>query len=462
MLHGFVRMALLVAPLLLPLPAIGQDSAVVPKPRGLASQYPGDEGIEKDPRVLFADDFETGDVKDTVARWGNGRDERTELTDEITDGSPGKRSLRVRFGHLYTHFRPSDQVYVRYYMRFHPNFGYSHHLPFLLADRVPTPWPKGFAGKKPNGDEFFGTALDAWGDWGKNPPPGKWMLYTYWQEMKISGDGHYWGTNFTQPQEPPIERGRWYCLEMMIKANSAPDAADGEQAFWVDGRLVGQVKGMKWRSTDKLKINSFWLLHDGETGTSLNGDKEHAGRVYDVWFDDVVIATEYIGPVAGKPRSGKKVGQAGRNAHASGPASLGAPGKVVFSEKFENGAGGFAGGQPVDGALSLTAKGAEVWKSWSVTVQESTVLRMRLKPVGDVRSATILIWSDKLKDNCRYLVPTLKKGEWNDIEFRGIEARVGWDASGAGLEGSVFDNFKLFFEGGDGAALLLDDVEIRE
>jgi hypothetical protein len=29
---------------------------------GIASQYPGDEGIEKDPRVLFVEDFEP-------ARW---------------------------------------------------------------------------------------------------------------------------------------------------------------------------------------------------------------------------------------------------------------------------------------------------------------------------------------------------------------------------------------------------------
>jgi len=246
---------------------------------------------------------------------------------------------------------------------------------------------------------------------------------------------------------------------MMIKANSAPDVADGEQAFWVDGRKVGEVKGMKWRSTDRLKLNSFWLLHDGETGSSLNGDKDHAARTYDVWFDDVVIATEYIGPVRGTPKGGKKVGQAGRTSSWPGAAS---PGKVVFSEKFENGVGSFRGGQAVEGALSFPAKGAEVWKAWSITVQESTVLRFRLKPIGDVRSATILIWSDKLKDNCRFLLPPLKKGEWNDVEFRGIEARVGWDAAGAGLEGSLFDNFKLFFDGGESAALLLDDVEIRE
>jgi hypothetical protein len=347
-------------------------------------------------------------------------------------------------------------------MKFHPNCGYTHHLPFLLADRMPTPWPKGFAGKKPNGDEFFGTALDAWGNWGRRPPPGQWMLYSYWQDMKQSGDGKYWGNMFEVPEEPMIERGRWYCLEMMIKANSAPDAADGEQAFWVDGRQVGAFKGIRWRSTDRLKLNSFWLLHDGETGSSLNGDKEHASRVYDVWFDDVVVATEYIGPVRGTPAGGKKAGHPGRTAHSAAGASLVPAGKLVFSEKFENGVGGFRGGEVVEGALSVPAKGAEVWRAWSVTVQESTSVRFRMKPVGDLRNVTLLIWSDKLKDNCRVLVPPLRKGEWTEVAFRGIEARAGWDASGAGLEGSVFDNLKLLIEGDATAGVLLDDLEVRE
>ena len=30
---------------------------------GLGAKYPGDKGISKDPAVLFADDFESGDLK---------------------------------------------------------------------------------------------------------------------------------------------------------------------------------------------------------------------------------------------------------------------------------------------------------------------------------------------------------------------------------------------------------------
>lgn len=267
--------------------------------QGIAADHPGDKDIAKDARVLFAEDFETGTVKDLEKRWGNcGKPENLALTEEVPAGSPGRRSLRIRFGHLYTHFKGADQVYVRYYTRFDPKCGYTHHLPFLLADATPHPWPEGFAGKRPAGDDFFGSALDAWGEWGSLAPPGKWMLYSYWQEMKPDGRGDYWGNNFKAEQEP-IERGRWYCVEMMIKANSKPDLADGEQAFWVDGKKVGEFKGFRWRSSDALKLNSFWLLHDGQT-SDLNKDADHPNRVYNVWFDDLVVATGYIGPVKGR------------------------------------------------------------------------------------------------------------------------------------------------------------------
>lgn len=439
---------------------VGQEKPPAPPP-GLAAKYPGDEGIEKDPRVLFVDDFETGNMKETVARWGNGHEDgRVTITEDVPPDSPGRRSVRIRFGHLYTHFRPADRVHVRYYIKFHPECGYTHHLPFLLADRVPTPWPKGFAGKKPGGDEFFGSALDAWGDWGKLPPPGKWMLYSYWQEMKKSGDGMYWGNSFEATQEP-IERGRWYCMEMMIQANSTPEAADGEQAFWVDGILVGEFKGIHWRSTDKLKLNSFWLLHDGETGSTLHGDKDHAMRVYDLWFDDLVIATEYIGPVQGKPKYGKRTAAPGRSALLTGELSV-ATGKRIYSETFESGAGKFDQAKTRDGALAVEPRGSGIFHIYSTTVRDSTMIRFRVKPTAEVSDAQVLVWSYTLKENARYSLHGLKQGQWTTVEIRPIEMRTRLSQDGPSLDGCMMDNFKLIFTGGNDARLLLDDFEVFE
>lgn len=437
---------------------------------GIAAMYPGDEGIELDPRVLFADDFETGDVAEIIGRWGNGTEGgRVAVSDVVRPDAPGRRSLRIKFGHIYTHFKPSDQVFVRYYMRFDPEFGYPHHLPFLIADRVPTPWPKGFAGKKPPGDYFFGSALDTYSDWGKLPPPGKWMLYTYWQEMKPDGLGHYWGNNLVPPQKELIQRGRWYCLEMMIKANSRPEAADGEQAFWVDGKLVGEFKGFRWRSSDQLKLNSFWLLHDGETGSSISNDPDHAKRKYDIWFDDVVIANEYIGPVQGEPKGGKKAGVPGRSALLTPGLATAEPGKVIFQENFEGETPRFSGGKLTKGgvndsqAFEFPPSGASIWRAFSTPVKDSTTIRFQIKPLDDVTGGQVLVWSAKLKDNTRFHLFGLKKGQWTEFEIRALDLRTGWQhGEGAGLEGDVLNNFKVFLDGGPQARILIDEFEVRE
>ena len=66
---------------------------------GIAAQYPGDEGIEKDPRVLFVEDFETGGLKDIAERWGGHRVQRTwDLSEDLHAGSPGKKSVHMAAG----------------------------------------------------------------------------------------------------------------------------------------------------------------------------------------------------------------------------------------------------------------------------------------------------------------------------------------------------------------------------
>jgi hypothetical protein len=36
---------------------------------GLAGRYQGDQGIEKDPNVIFVENFEEGSLKAVTARW---------------------------------------------------------------------------------------------------------------------------------------------------------------------------------------------------------------------------------------------------------------------------------------------------------------------------------------------------------------------------------------------------------
>ena len=426
-----------------------------PAKGGLASLYPGDEGIERDPRVLFVDDFETGTVEELGTRWGQiSRSANIGLTQDIHAGSPGVRSLRIHDnGHLYTHTRNVDTMYARFYVKFHPKIGRIHHFVHLIADRIPTPWPKGGAGLKPSGDAGFSTGIEPHGRRGLGPP-GAWMFYTYWHEMKT-----HWGTNFLGKPEQ-IEPGRWYCVEAMLKANSAPDKSDGEQAYWVDGELHGQFKGFRWRTSDKLKINSFWLL--------LYNTREQPNNVMEVWFDDIVIATEYVGPVHGKPAAGKKKAVPSKSALLTPGLILAEPGKVVYSQNFEKDAQGFQGGELADGgvdgskAFSFGPKGGSVWNAYAVPVKESTTIRFKLKPLFDARGVTVLIWSKKHKDNCRYNIGSFSKGKWRQVEFRAMQCRTGWSRSGPSPEGDVLDNFKLLYAGGENDRLLIDDIEITE
>lgn len=260
----------------------------------IANLYPNDKGIERDPRVLFVEDFETGTVDQIAKRWGQiSKKENFSLSNDTCISSPGSKSIHIKHnGHLFTHPEGVDTIFARFYVRFHKKTGYIHHFVHIVADADPKPWPKGGAGETPAGDKKFSTGIEPTGRWGRYSAPGVWNFYSYWHEMKTK-----WGTVFNGKQDQ-IEPGRWYCVEVMLKANTSPDKSDGEQAFWVDGELYGHFDGLRWRTTNDLKINSFWLLfYNTDQPARHNKDQHAKDRIMEVWFDDIVIATEYIGPI---------------------------------------------------------------------------------------------------------------------------------------------------------------------
>ena len=207
-------------------------------------------------------------------------------------------------------------------------------------------------------------------------------------------------------------------------------------------------------------------LYPGDEG--IERDPHPESRVMEVWFDDIVIATEYIGPIHGKPKNGKKIAVPSRSALLTPGLLITEPGDVAYSQNFEEGPGGFKGGAiqagGIDGskAYACGASGCSIWDTYSVPVKDSTTVRFKLKALSDINDVQILIWSKKLKDNCRYKIGPLRKGQTRDIEFRAIEAHVGWGMDGPSLEGCTLDNFKLIFEGNEDARIVLDNFEIHE
>lgn len=287
-------------------------AASLPAVEGLATLYPGDVGLARDPAVLFADDFESGDMK----KWDERRG-RVVMSD--TAPHSGQWSVHLPMERGQNHggdaikwFSPgADTVYARFYVKFSADYQYTHHFVWLLATHPKNKWSGfGKAGKQPDGT-YYSTAMEPWFAWGKNPPPGEVNLYSYFLDMKPDPKmpGTYWGNAFFPPGPGAGEAAsthrvlpaldRWQCWEFMLQANTAPDQADGRQAMWLDGQLVGQFSGIRWRNDPLLAVNCLWLEHYGyDPGDPTKRYwKDHQS----VWFDDVVVARRYIGPMIPRP-----------------------------------------------------------------------------------------------------------------------------------------------------------------
>jgi hypothetical protein len=109
----------------------------IPSGKGIAWLYPGDEGIENHPSVVFADNFESGNMDDLRSKWGHmsNRDGKVmSFSDDVPEGSAGKRSLQMtatrdenQGGELYKTFDPGwDTIYLRFYTKFAEDHG-AHH-----------------------------------------------------------------------------------------------------------------------------------------------------------------------------------------------------------------------------------------------------------------------------------------------------------------------------------------------
>jgi hypothetical protein len=276
---------------------------------GIAAQYPNDAGIEKDSRVLFADNFESGDLK----KWDQKRGTIAIIKEKPNSGEfavhvPMHRG-KDNGGDAIKWFMPgADKVYVRTYVKFSADYQYNHHFLWLGANHRTNKWSAfGKAGRKPDGT-YYSTGMEPWFAWGKNPSPGELNFYSYFIDMKPDPrmPGKYWGNSFFPPGPdagkaagpnrviPALDK--WQCWEFMLQANSAPDKADGKQAMWLDGKLIGEFTGIRWRTDTDLKVNCFWMEHYGYD----EGDptKQYWKDSQSVWFDDVVVAREYIGPIS--------------------------------------------------------------------------------------------------------------------------------------------------------------------
>src|SRR5262249_35389909 len=157
---------------------------------GIAARYPADAGIDRDPQVLFAENFETGSIEEMGKRWGeisNKEGKVMAFSSDVPAASGGKRSLQVTAmlgennrGHLYSRLpREVEKVFARFYVKFASDASYLHHFVTLGGYYPSTAWPQGGAGDRPRGDERFTVGIEPYGAYGRYAAPGAWNFYAY-------------------------------------------------------------------------------------------------------------------------------------------------------------------------------------------------------------------------------------------------------------------------------------------
>jgi hypothetical protein len=274
---------------------------------GLASRYPGDRGIGRDPAVVFHDDFEAGEVgkkwdEVSVRRLRNATVQAPALAAEtdaaIARGTRSARAALHKDSHsdvsLFKRFSPPgfDELYMRHYVRYGPDYGYHHHGGSgFTADWVKAEFRR--VGKVYDGDKFYWATLEPTRP-DRGGPPGAIVFYAYWWKMKPDGRGNHWGDWFRpQPDHiPPLQT--WTCVEWRVRTNTAGQE-NGELDCWINAKKCGEFRNINWRSVDTLKINRVHLILHLEPDEYQYYD---GGTTRTVWYDDVVVATEYIGPKA--------------------------------------------------------------------------------------------------------------------------------------------------------------------
>lgn len=281
---------------------------------GIAAKYPGDQGIANDPNVIFADDFESyGSTADLSQRWDNVFQlSQTRIASETDHVHAGSKALEFTLPQQDSELANAvqkvltnelDAIYVRYYSKFDPSFdviGSSHNgggaSAHYFVNGQATP------GIPADGTNKFLIDYEHWRGEASTASPGLINVYIYHPlQRDVYGDHFFpsgmvlpnsslpfdFGPEFVSRPDFAPELNRWYCYEFMLKANTVGEL-DGRVTLWLDGELIADFPNLRLRDIDSLKIDRFQL--------SLHAGSNPAGETRK-WYDDVVAATAYIGPM---------------------------------------------------------------------------------------------------------------------------------------------------------------------
>ncbi len=180
-----------------------------------------------------------------------------------------------------------EEIYFRYYV-------YAADTWDLAANGQVGKWPgiagtygvAGWGGRPSHGDDGWSARMSNY-DRGSVIEP---AFYCYHADMT----GIY-GSNWTWGSDAYLNRNAWHAVEVYGKMNSITGGAgnnDGILRGWVDGQLVFEKTDIRFRDVTNLKIECIWFnVYVGGTWT--------AEQNMDLYFDNMVFASSYIGPMPG-------------------------------------------------------------------------------------------------------------------------------------------------------------------
>src|SRR5437867_1821441 len=306
------------------------------KPSGnlLADRYPCDQGIGTDPDVVWHEDFEASSVAAITARYDDSKNPGSmALVADKPSKSCGAASMRLTAGgstasaddatDLYKKLlRPDgsgyDELYVRWYVKYQAGAPWHHTGVWFGGYNPPSDWPNPQAGIRPLGNDRVSFSVEpVWGNGGPNPV---FDFYNYWMQMHTCSGcgGSYWGNALISRTAFTASDNTWACVEVHARLNTdmasdagavlevwkndsliqrfpdtagagywvqdhfCPVGADGSQCNY--SPTAAGPADLQFRTTTDLKLNAFWPQNYITDPASGN-----------VWFDDMVVATQRIG-----------------------------------------------------------------------------------------------------------------------------------------------------------------------
>jgi len=291
--------------------------AIAPLPEGnagIAARYPGDSGITSNSSVVFADNFEGYSVPNDLWKtyYNVFQLSGIRIAQEAGNVFNGKKSLEFTLpkqtaelsNGVQMQVSPQrDILFLRYYAKFDTTFditGSCHNGGGISAHYFngynSTP------GVPADGYNKYLIEFECWRGDSQTANPGQYNVYVYHPGQRSNYGDHFFpngevmpntslaydfGPGFISRKNMVPELGRWYCHEVMLKANTV-GSRDGRIACWIDGVLIADFQNLELRKADSLKIDRFNVsFHAGSNPV----------RATRKWYDNIVAATSYIGPM---------------------------------------------------------------------------------------------------------------------------------------------------------------------